>query len=350
MGAPLKDPQDPGSIVASLVAAIDLYFANLNQSSREGKAFVEVPLALVQADRMPDVTLYIKKPGVADPKVFRPAGMYMSQVEIDNLARNGQASLLLTREDAQATFTGYVEILLTELPPSSALADEQKVNILRGNAIGVMQDIFASPTPENIDKGVKTVTGFVHVLFKDPRAYGMLLSLSSHDHYTFQHSVGVATNAIILASKFGIRDEKALIELGVGALLHDIGKTKVDPAIINKKGPLDETEWAQMKQHSRFGYEILKDNPNVGTRAKLAVLQHHEEPAGTGYPIGLKGADIDLYAKIVTLADIYNALTTDRSYSTAKPPFDAFKLIRDKLMHKVDEKLFQSLVHAYGGK
>jgi putative nucleotidyltransferase with HDIG domain len=331
------------------IAAIDRYYASLTQSVRDGAAHFAVPLELVRVDRMPDVTLFLPADQGAAPKVFRPAGLYMSQIEIDTLAGNGVTHILLAIDDAN-TFTGYVENILSELPPSSHIADEKKVQLLRGNAISVMQDIMTSPTPENIARGTKTVTGFVYVLMKDPRAYGMLLSLSSHDHYTLQHSVGVSTVSIILANKLGIRDEKALIEVGVGALIHDIGKTQVPAAIINKKGPLDESEWAIMKQHSRFGYEIIKDNPNVGMRAKLAVLQHHEEPAGTGYPLGLKNDQIDLYAKIVTIADIYNALTTDRSYSNARPPFEAFKLIRDKLGHKIDHALFEQLVMIYGGK
>jgi putative nucleotidyltransferase with HDIG domain len=184
----------------------------------------------------------------------------------------------------------------------------------------------------------------------DPKAYRILLTLSSHDPYTLQHSVGVATNAIILAKKIGINDEVSLIEVGVGGLLHDIGKTKIAREIINKKGPLEKEEWAEMKKHSLYGYEILKENPDVGTRAKLAVLQHHEDTNGTGYPMGLSQEQIDVFAKIVTLCDVYNAITTDRSYSKARSPFDAFQLIKDKLNHKVDSKLFEAMVKIYGEK
>jgi HD-GYP domain-containing protein (c-di-GMP phosphodiesterase class II) len=349
LSSPLNRGASAEQDTARLVRAIDAYYANLNQAVRENLAYVEVPLPLFIVERMPDVTIYLLPSGPGAPKVFRPAGMYMSQVEFDTLDTNGAQTLLVSRAEC-SPFTTYVEDLLTSLPPSSAMADERKVTLLRTNAIGVITDIMNSPTPENIEKGVKCVTGFVYVLMKDPRAYGTLLSLSSHDHYTLQHSVGVAANAIILAHKHGIKDEKALIEVGVGSLMHDIGKTKVDSAIINKQGPLDESEWAQMKLHSRHGYEIIKDNNSIGPRAKLAILQHHEEPAGTGYPLGLKNEQIDLYAKIVTLADIYNALTTNRSYSAARPPFEAFKLIKEKLMHKVDDKLFQSLVLVYGTK
>ncbi len=342
----------PESTVAAnekLIAAIDKYYANTSQIKSSHCA---VPIELALSEEVPDVSLFLATTDSKNHpayKIFREEGLYLSTVEVQALIDNGVKNVYILRSDVPK-FTQYVERVLVEMPTTSPMVDQKKVTLLRDSAIGVMTEIFASPTPEAIEKGVKVVNGFVYLLMKDPKAYDILLSLSSHDHYTLQHSVGVATNAIILGKKVGVNDEAALIELGIGGLLHDIGKTKVPTEIINKKGPLDESEWAVMKQHSLFGYEILKDNPNVGMRAKLAVLQHHEETNGTGYPVGLSGPQIDLFAKVTTIADIYNALTTDRSYSTARSPFDAFKLIRDKLSHKIDAELFDSMVKIYGGK
>jgi HD-GYP domain-containing protein (c-di-GMP phosphodiesterase class II) len=124
----------------------------------------------------------------------------------------------------------------------------------------------------------------------------------------------------------------------------------VKPEIINKPGPLDKAEWEEMRQHSLWGYEMLKDNRDISQRAKLGILHHHEEHSGGGYPHGLTENQISIFAKIVTIADIFNALTTDRTYSKAKTPFEAFKLIQSAMMHKVDRQLFAELVMIYGGK
>jgi HD-GYP domain-containing protein (c-di-GMP phosphodiesterase class II) len=185
---------------------------------------------------------------------------------------------------------------------------------------------------------------------RDPKAFYHLIRLSSHDAYTYQHSVGVGLNAIALGKRLKLPSEQDLVDLGISGLLHDIGKTKVDPKIINKPGPLDKTEWESMKQHSTWGYELLKDNRDVSQRSKLGVLHHHEEGAGGGYPHGLTDNQISVFAKIITIADIFNALTTDRTYSKAKSPFEAFKLIQSAMMHKVDKSLFAELVMIYGGK
>ncbi|MGE4233128.1 MAG: HD-GYP domain-containing protein [Bacteriovoracia bacterium] len=326
-----------------LVAAINEYYKEIT-NLKQGHIPFDIRLAIVH--KMPEIPLFLpEKEGKF--KLFRARNLYMSQIEIDTLADSGVRKLYLERSDVPA-FTQYVEALLSQLPTSSPMVDKKKVELLRGSAIQTMSDIFENPSQENIQRGVKVVSNFVYILMKDPKAYDLLLGLSSHDPYTLQHSVGVATNSIILAKKIGIDDEASLIEVGVGGLLHDIGKTKVPTEIINKKGPLDEKEWTIMKKHALFGYEMIKDNTNIGTRAKLAVLQHHEDSNGTGYPLGLKGDQVDLFAKIVCLADIYNALTTNRSYSTAKPPFEAFRIIKDKMFFKVDPKLFEALVKIYG--
>jgi HD-GYP domain-containing protein (c-di-GMP phosphodiesterase class II) len=162
--------------------------------------------------------------------------------------------------------------------------------------------------------------------------------------------VGVGLNAIALGKRLKYPADGELLDLGIAGLLHDIGKTKVKPEIINKPGPLDKVEWEEMRNHAAWGYEVLKDNRDVSQRAKLAVLHHHEENTGGGYPHGLTENQISVFAKIVTVADIFNALTTDRTYSKGKSPFDAFKLMQSAMMHKLDRQLFAELVMIYGGK
>ncbi|MCM2278272.1 MAG: HD domain-containing protein [Oligoflexia bacterium] len=232
---------------------------------------------------------------------------------------------------------------------TAAIPMETRMDTLRRSALLVVEDLFTDPSPENIDKSVKVVSSFVHVLMKDPKAYLFLAKLSSHDPYTLQHSVGTAVNCIILGRKMGLQDDATLMELGLAGLLHDVGKTKVRKEIINKNGPLDENEWEEMRQHSLEGYEIVKNHPAITERTKRAILEHHEDKTGTGYPLALREEEIHLFSKIVCICDIFNALTTNRSYSKARSPFDAFQLMKEKMRHKVDERLFRELVMIYGG-
>ncbi len=233
---------------------------------------------------------------------------------------------------------------------SKSIPQERKAEILRRSAIKVVDDLFVTPTPDNMKRSQKVVGNFVYFIMKDPKAYLLLNSLSSHDPYTLQHSVGTSVTCIILAKKMGITSEAELAEVGLAGLLHDIGKVQVKTEIINKPGPLDEVEWEEMRQHSTFGYEIVKDQPFISDRTKKAILEHHEDKLGTGYPEGKKSEECDLFSRIVGICDIFNALTTDRTYAKAKTPFEAFQLMREKMSHKIDDKLFKELVMIYGGK
>jgi HD-GYP domain-containing protein (c-di-GMP phosphodiesterase class II) len=263
------------------------------------------------------------------------------------------------REDEMPAVRAFAESLIggnpngggnTESTPAPTLPTEKRMETLRKAAMLVVEDLFDHPTPENIQKSTKMVGSFVYVIMKDPKAYSLLAKLSSHDPYTLQHSVGTSVHCIILGKKSGITSEKELTELGMAGLLHDIGKTRVKKEIINKNGPLDELEWEEMRGHSGFGYEIIKSVPELSDRTKRAVLEHHEDKNGTGYPAGKKTAEVDIFSRIVCLCDIFNALTTDRTYSKARTPYDAFQFMREKLFHKIDDDLFKNLVLIYGGK
>lgn len=151
-------------------------------------------------------------------------------------------------------------------------------------------------------------------------------ALKTSDEYTFKHSVDVATISMIVAKKQGL-SKTHIREIGVAGLLHDIGKTKVPLEILNKPGRLNDNEFAVMKQHPVFGYELIKDRNDFSPAVSLSVLQHHEKINGHGYPLGVSADKICPYAKILSVADIYDALVTERPYKAAFSQRDAVEMI-----------------------
>jgi HD-GYP domain-containing protein (c-di-GMP phosphodiesterase class II) len=302
---------------------------------------------LIRPDSIPSVSFYVKRGKRF--RMFRDQREPFNAFEIQSLLDAGIDRVFLSRADAPIV-KQYLETFLLKSENSERINVEAQVGLMRSAAVRLTEELFQDPSPENIRKGMKAVSGFVNLLVRDPKAFYHLIRLSSHDAYTYQHSVGVGLNAIALGKRLRMGGDEELADLGISGLLHDIGKTKVDPKIINKPGPLDKTEWDSMRQHSTWGYELLKDNRDLSQRAKLGVLHHHEDSNGGGYPHGLTDNQISTFAKIITIADIFNALTTDRTYSKAKSPFEAFKLIQSAMMHKVDKSLFAELVMIYGGK
>ena len=134
-------------------------------------------------------------------------------------------------------------------------------------------------------------------------------------------------------------------------LLHDIGKYKIAPEIINKKGKLTKKEFEIIKTHSEIGYEMSKSIPNIDEDVRQAILSHHEREDGSGYPRGLKGDKINLYAKILAIADVYDALTSERVYKDKSTPFEAIEEFRKMGLYSFDTKIlnifFNSIIQYY---
>ena len=147
--------------------------------------------------------------------------------------------------------------------------------------------------------------------------------LKEHDEYTYSHSSNVALLSNMFASWLNF-DETDMANLTTAGLLHDLGKLKIPLEILNKKGRLTEHEFNIMKSHTLIGYRILQ-NQNLPESMKLAALMHHERIDGSGYPIGVKDAQISKYAKIIAICDIYDAMTANRVYRGRICPFEVIK-------------------------
>ncbi|MGL4109542.1 HD-GYP domain-containing protein [Clostridium sp. LP20] len=153
-----------------------------------------------------------------------------------------------------------------------------------------------------------------------------LVDIKSMDNYTYQHSVNVAVISIVLGISLKL-PKQDLLDLCMGALLHDIGKVFVPGGIITKEGPLTPDEYELIKKHPQNGYEYLSNQYSIKSSSKVAILQHHERVDGLGYPDGLEGSKINKLAKIVAIADVYDALTSDRCYRRALCASDALEYI-----------------------
>lgn len=166
--------------------------------------------------------------------------------------------------------------------------------------------------------------------------------LKVSDEYTFKHSVDVATISMIIAKKMGL-SKSEIFDVGVSGLLHDIGKSKIPNEILNKAGRLTDEEFATMKQHTIWGYKILEKNKDVSDAIRMGVLQHHEKVNGKGYPMCLNNSEIGTYARVLAVADVYDALVTERPYKVAFTQRDAVEMIM-AMTHELDIDVMKSFL------
>lgn len=153
-----------------------------------------------------------------------------------------------------------------------------------------------------------------------------LSGIYTASNYLYTHSVNVGIYSAALGMAAGL-NRNQLIELGIGAMLHDIGKTLISPEILEKPDKLTREEYEEIKKHTIFGYDILREQPDIPLLSAHCALQHHERIDGSGYPRGLKENEIHHYGKIVGLVDAYDALATNRVYRKAYLPHEALDVI-----------------------
>ena len=162
-----------------------------------------------------------------------------------------------------------------------------------------------------------------------------MLDIKNFDDYTFEHSVNVAVYSIILGKSLNYSVNE-LNKLGVGAIMHDVGKILIPPEILFKEARLNQQEYEIVKDHSELGYDYIKEISEISPVSKTAILSHHERLDGSGYPRNLKDEDIHDFAKIVAVTDVYDALTSDRTYRKRWPVHEAISYIMSNSDDKFD--------------
>lgn len=200
----------------------------------------------------------------------------------------------------------------------------------RQPAIKQIKDVFESVQVGKTFDVVEimgAVNSIIDEVMANPNVVANLAEIRSYDGYTFAHSVNVCVLSIILGMKFEL-NELQLKELALGAILHDIGKTKVDNYILCKPGALTKEEREEVQKHTLYGWQILRNYQEIPLQSAHIAYQHHERPNGQGYPRQLIDEQMTLYAQIVGTVDAYDAMTSERVYRPAMTPAEALRLIK----------------------
>lgn len=243
----------------------------------------------------------------------------------------------------------YINEITLELRKNNKNTTPAQYSILRENSKFIIKDILENPrSGETYQKAGDLVKTLTETILNNQNNFASLLTINSHDYYTYTHSLNVCSLSIGLGRELELRKDPDLFELGLGALLHDIGKCSIDPRILNKPGKLTDEEFKLVQNHVITAKTILNENKTeIPRNSLLTILQHHEKLSGKGYPYNLKGSQVSIFGRICSLIDFYDALTTERSYKKAFSPFQAFELL-SKIKEDYDHNLIKKLIVIMG--
>ncbi|HBV95475.1 MAG: phosphodiesterase [Peptococcaceae bacterium BICA1-7] len=189
-----------------------------------------------------------------------------------------------------------------------------------------------------------TVSEFTDQLLSSNALVYSLYDLRSQDDYTFAHSVNVCVLSLLTGITLGYSNNR-LMDLGLGAILHDIGKMKVPTEVLNKPGKLTEDEFKIIKQHTVLGHELIENAGNLGRVPSTIAYQHHESLDGSGYPLGVSGDQFSEYAQIVSIADKFDALTANRVYHSPFPAHEAYEMCAGSGSYWFSERVVKAFLY-----
>ncbi|MBW7572082.1 HD-GYP domain-containing protein [Caproiciproducens faecalis] len=234
---------------------------------------------------------------------------------------------------------------------SDKLSDEIEIKTvindqLRNSAVTAVKDMYNQTLTTGFnqimaDNAKVIVQDIVEEIILNQNIMVNMIDLKSYDNYTYFHSVNVGVLSIVMGVTLGL-NETDLFKLGLGALLHDIGKVFVSKGIIDKTDSLTPEEYEEVKKHPDLGYEYLtRANLDLPLLGLIGILQHHERMDGSGYPAGLSGDGINRFSRIISIADVFDAMTSDRPYRPAMMPSEVMEYLMGGAGTLFDPELIQ---------
>jgi len=226
-----------------------------------------------------------------------------------------------------------------------SINEEEKVYKHAASMVKEVFQMSRNGLRPNISAFRDTVNEVITKVMEKESIMLQLTGIRDIDNYTFLHSIDVCIYSTIIGKNLGY-DMDTLTLLGMGAVLHDIGKCKIPAHLLRKPGSLSEDEYNEIKEHSVLGYEIIRNSYGLNEKIASISLQHHERWDGSGYPSGLMSYNIDPFARIIALADVYDALISDRIYKKRYLPDIAAKYISKNSGTLFDPKLVEVFVNS----
>ena len=285
-----------------------------------------------------DFALYLDIAG--KPVLYADGSYQWSLDEIERLNHDGFSVLFYEKANNQK-----VSVLLGV--PDSTPEKDSEVNHKQERVAQLITACLEWIRSIHLDQEQKTLAEeacvqVLETISENATLVEHMHALSEHDYYSFYHSMRTAAYGAVIAVKIGSYDARALHDIILGCVIHDVGHLKVSKDILEKRERLNEKEWFEIKQHPLHGIAMLDDVP-LSNVTKEMILHHHEREDGHGYPHGIKGHELTQEVKIIAFCDIFDALTSPRPYQKPVALEEALGFIEENALEYLDRRSFEAM-------
>lgn len=239
----------------------------------------------------------------------------------------------------------YMEDALDELLGSDLLDLEARCRLIQNLTAQLSMEIHDTMSGLAAFRQQRNIARLVEFVLAEPRAVALLAHMTPRHYSRDTHAVNVGFYALAMALEhYRRRPLHILQEIAFAFFVHDMGKARIRPSVLQKSGPLDSAEWSEMRRHPAYGYNLLEREQMLTPQARIVVMQHHERPDGRGYPDGLDLDHIHPIARICALADAFDSLTTTSPWRRGVGVFEALARMKEDAGRQFDPDLFRSFV------
>lgn len=286
-----------------------------------------------------------------DGKTLFSQGLTLNEKRIERIQHLDASVIFVEVEKAIDTVKDVVKDVAQDYVVDNASYKKTlMLNETREAAMNVVAEAFTKAFNSRSVKAEKVklvVQRMIEAILQDDQIVASLLNLQTIDDYMLSHSINVCVLSLVTGISLGF-SHKQLLELGSGALIHDIGKILVPQDILLKPEKLTEEEFEIVKKHTIYGYKILKDNMKMNEETSSIALSHHERIDGQGYPYGVSSNELSVYSKIVSVADVFDAITTDRVYCPKINHYEGMKYLIENVNTQFDFEITKKFITIIG--
>lgn len=298
-------------------------------------------------DSLPGVALFMRHGDRYT--LYKGPDLPFTEKDKDRLLNNNIDHLYIYSGELSC-YNKYVEGNLGSMLSDEGITISKKQEILCQASINYIQEVFNVPCKylkENLDRCKNLIRFILNDVFTPQQLVETLGTLVQYNSYTYIHSVQVSSYCAALYKFMQVPDED-ITDILVGAMFHDYGKTYISKEILEKPDKLTALEFNEVKKHSLYGYSALSELNTFSPMALSIVRDHHEKIDGTGYPNGRKEEELSKHARIASIADVYSALTTDRSYRKAMSSEVALKIMENEMRGSFDVYYLAIFTNMFG--